>query len=128
MTAVPLSGKELAAEIRQEVRARVGGLVASGVHPELAVVVATDDGGSAWYVRSIARAAEKAGIACDIADLGADATAEEIKARIGDLNGDPDVHGIILQTPLPPGVRASELVGLIDVGKDVDGANPQSLG
>ncbi|MFD7366531.1 bifunctional 5,10-methylenetetrahydrofolate dehydrogenase/5,10-methenyltetrahydrofolate cyclohydrolase [Nocardiopsis alba] len=128
MTAVSLSGKDFAAEIRSEVRARASQLIQLGVQPKLSVVVATDDGGSAWYVRSIARSAEKVGIACDIVDLGADATADALKARISELSRDPSVHGVILQTPLPSGVQASELVGLIDVDKDVDGANPTTLG
>ncbi|MEU2972261.1 bifunctional 5,10-methylenetetrahydrofolate dehydrogenase/5,10-methenyltetrahydrofolate cyclohydrolase [Nocardiopsis alba] len=128
MSAVSLSGKDFAVEIRSEVQARVGRLLEFGVEPRLSVVVATDDGGSAWYVRSIARAAEKVGIACDIVDLGADATTDALKAQISELGRDPSVHGIILQTPLPPGVQTSELVGLIDVYKDVDGANPTTLG
>ncbi|SIO87825.1 bifunctional 5,10-methylenetetrahydrofolate dehydrogenase/5,10-methenyltetrahydrofolate cyclohydrolase [Nocardiopsis sp. JB363] len=123
-----LSGKEIAARIRQETRERATELTERGAPPRLAVVVATDDGGSAWYVRSIARAAEKAGIACDVVDLGAGASAKGIAERLDELGRDSLVHGIILQTPLPEGVSAPELAERIPVDKDVDGANPASLG
>ncbi|MBR8741104.1 bifunctional 5,10-methylenetetrahydrofolate dehydrogenase/5,10-methenyltetrahydrofolate cyclohydrolase [Nocardiopsis sp. MG754419] len=128
MTARSWSGKEIAAEIRRWSADRAAALAARGTPPRLAVVVATDDGGSAWYVRSIARAAEKAGIVCDVVDLGADASAKVLGDRLDALSRDPAVHGIILQTPLPAGVSAAELAERIAVAKDVDGANPASLG
>ena len=94
--------------------------------PKLAVVVATADESSAWYVRSIARSAEKAGIACDIVDLGADATAGAIRERLSGLSADDAVHGIILQTPLPAGAALEDLASAIAFEKDVDGAGPCS--
>ena len=103
-------------------------LEAEGLRPTLAVVVATDDGSTQWYVRSIERAAESAGISCRIVDLGHDATAQVLASVLKDLSNEPTVHGIILQTPLPPGVDADALVGHIAPEKDIDGANPVSLG
>jgi methylenetetrahydrofolate dehydrogenase (NADP+)/methenyltetrahydrofolate cyclohydrolase len=79
-------------------------------------------------VRSIERAAESAGINCRIVDLGHDATGQVLASVLKDLSDEPSVNGIILQTPLPPGVDADALVGHIAPGKDVDGANPLSLG
>jgi methylenetetrahydrofolate dehydrogenase (NADP+)/methenyltetrahydrofolate cyclohydrolase len=128
VSALVLSGKELAASIRTETAARAAELTAAGRRPKLAVVIATADESSAWYVRSIARAAEKAGIACDLVDLGADASAEAIRARLAALSDDPAVHGIILQTPLPEGAALEDLASAIAFEKDVDGANPLSLG
>jgi methylenetetrahydrofolate dehydrogenase (NADP+) / methenyltetrahydrofolate cyclohydrolase len=122
-TATVLTGKDLAAAIRAEVAAR-----AAETPARLAVVVATADASSAWYVRSIARAAGKVGIACDIADLGQDAAATDIRATLASLSADSAVHGIILQTPLPEGVNAQETALAIAARKDVDGANPLSLG
>jgi methylenetetrahydrofolate dehydrogenase (NADP+)/methenyltetrahydrofolate cyclohydrolase len=90
------------------------------------VVTATADPASAWYVRSIAAAAAKAGIVCDV--IEARASSAEVSAALSALSADPAVHGIILQTPLPEGASLAELAGAIDVGKDVDGANPASLG
>ncbi|MFG1684581.1 bifunctional 5,10-methylenetetrahydrofolate dehydrogenase/5,10-methenyltetrahydrofolate cyclohydrolase [Nonomuraea sp. NPDC049269] len=119
-----LTGKELAAAIRAETAARV----AAGPQPKLAVVVATADEASLWYVRSIAKAASGVGIACDLADLGPGATATGIRETLERLSADPGVHGLMLQTPLPPDASAQELAAAIDPAKDVDGANPLSLG
>jgi methylenetetrahydrofolate dehydrogenase (NADP+) / methenyltetrahydrofolate cyclohydrolase len=123
-----LSGKELAAGIRAEVSAAATQLAAAGTPPRLAVVVATADESSAWYVRSIARAAEKTGIACSVVDLGESATPDRIRAELVALSTDPAVHGIILQTPLPADAVFEDLAAAIDPAKDVDGANPLSLG
>ncbi|MEU7044652.1 bifunctional 5,10-methylenetetrahydrofolate dehydrogenase/5,10-methenyltetrahydrofolate cyclohydrolase [Streptomyces varsoviensis] len=128
MTATPLSGKELAAAIRADTAAEAAALTAAGTPPKLAVVVATADESSAWYVRSIARAAAKAGIGCDIVDLGEHAAPGAIRAKLAELSADAGVHGIILQTPLPNGAALEELAGAIAFEKDVDGANPLSLG
>jgi methylenetetrahydrofolate dehydrogenase (NADP+)/methenyltetrahydrofolate cyclohydrolase len=127
MTTV-LSGKGLAADLRARATVQAAELSAAGTHPRLAVVVATADESSAWYVRSIAKTAEKCGIACTLADLGPEAAPAGIRATLTELSEDPGVHGIILQTPLPPGADFDELASDIDPAKDVDGANPVSLG
>ena len=137
LAARELSGRELAAEIRAATTVRAAELTAAGRPPRLAVVVATADEGSAWYVRSLTRTAAKAGIACDVTDLvpnepdrpeSQEATVAGIRAALTTLSGDPAVHGILLQTPLPGGARLADLAGAIDPAKDVDGANPVSLG
>ncbi|AEW98035.1 MULTISPECIES: bifunctional 5,10-methylenetetrahydrofolate dehydrogenase/5,10-methenyltetrahydrofolate cyclohydrolase [Streptomycetaceae] len=127
-TATPLSGKELAAAIRTSAADRAAHLTAAGRTPKLTVVTATDDPSSAWYVRSIAKAATKAGIVCDIADLRPDSTPDAIRATLEKLSADDGVHGIILQTPLPAGAALEDLASAIAFAKDVDGANPLSLG
>ena len=123
-----LSGKQLATLIQQRAGEEVRALENSGRHPVLAVVVATDDESTLWYVRSIERAAERLGIGCRIVDLGPEATEQVLASVLGDLSTDSSVNGIILQTPLPVGVKADSLVGLIAPEKDIDGANPLSLG
>jgi methylenetetrahydrofolate dehydrogenase (NADP+) / methenyltetrahydrofolate cyclohydrolase len=123
-----LSGRELAADIRAGTAAAAAELKAVHRPPRLTVVTATDDEASAWYVRSIASAAAKAGIGCEVEDLGPQATAAGIAAQLAALSADPTVHGIILTTPLPGGARLAELAAAIDPAKDVDGANPVSLG
>ncbi|MEV7458110.1 bifunctional 5,10-methylenetetrahydrofolate dehydrogenase/5,10-methenyltetrahydrofolate cyclohydrolase [Pseudarthrobacter sp. NPDC092200] len=128
MTATVLSGKSLARHIQQRVQEAAHSLDNAGNRPTLAVVVATDDSSTHWYVRSIGRAADSAGIICRIIDLGPDATEQVLAAVLKDLSAEPSVHGIILQTPLPAGVRTDELVGHIAPEKDIDGANPLSLG
>ncbi|MER6949322.1 bifunctional 5,10-methylenetetrahydrofolate dehydrogenase/5,10-methenyltetrahydrofolate cyclohydrolase [Nonomuraea sp. NPDC000554] len=119
-----LTGRELAASLRAEVAA----LVEAGPQPRLAVVVATADEASLWYVRSIAKAAAGVGITCDLVDLGPDAEPERIRQTLARLSADDTVHGVMLQTPLPAGASLQDLAGAIDPAKDVDGANPLSLG
>ncbi|WP_017582387.1 bifunctional 5,10-methylenetetrahydrofolate dehydrogenase/5,10-methenyltetrahydrofolate cyclohydrolase [Nocardiopsis valliformis] len=123
-----LSGKPLAAQIRAGARERAAALGAAGIQPRLVVVTATDDGSTMWYVRSIAKAAATVGIECDIADLGPTASPARVRGTLRALSEDPLVHGIILQTPLPDGMSSAALAAEIDPAKDVDGANPESLG
>ncbi|MCS7481201.1 bifunctional 5,10-methylenetetrahydrofolate dehydrogenase/5,10-methenyltetrahydrofolate cyclohydrolase [Umezawaea endophytica] len=125
---ITLSGKEFAATIREDVTERAAKLAVDGTPPRLAVVTATDDEASAWYVRSIAKAADKVGIACDVVDLGSTATGPDVVEALTSLSADGAVHGVILQTPLPDGLSVAELAGNIAVRKDVDGSNPTSLG
>ncbi|MGN7253418.1 bifunctional 5,10-methylenetetrahydrofolate dehydrogenase/5,10-methenyltetrahydrofolate cyclohydrolase [Arthrobacter sp. SAFR-014] len=128
MTASVLSGKPLAKLIQQQATAQAAALAEEGSRPTLAVVVATEDSSTHWYVRSIERAAENAGIGCRIIDVGHDATEQVLIAVLKDLSAEASVNGIILQTPLPRGVKTQELVKYIAPEKDIDGANPVSLG
>jgi methylenetetrahydrofolate dehydrogenase (NADP+)/methenyltetrahydrofolate cyclohydrolase len=129
-----LSGRELAADIRAGTAALAAELTEAGRPPRLAIVTAMADEASAWYLRSLATAAAKAGIGCDIVDLipalaeVPDSGAASIRTALTELSARPDVHGIIAATPLPAGARLAELAEAIDPGKDVDGANPVSLG
>jgi methylenetetrahydrofolate dehydrogenase (NADP+)/methenyltetrahydrofolate cyclohydrolase len=123
-----LDGRPRAAEIRAEVASTAADLATRGIRPRLAVAVATEDESTAWYVRSIARAAEKAGLVCDIVRLPADSGPERIREALERLGADGSVHGVILQTPLPKGAVAAELAAALDPAKDIDGANPLSLG
>ena len=120
-----LSGRELARQLRGDAAAQAAALAAAGRQPRLAVVTATSDGGSAAYVRSIANAAARAGIACDVART---TTVAGITATLAQLADDPEVHGIILQTPLPEGANLASLAAAIPPPKDVDGASPESIG
>ncbi|MEU8412523.1 MULTISPECIES: bifunctional 5,10-methylenetetrahydrofolate dehydrogenase/5,10-methenyltetrahydrofolate cyclohydrolase [Amycolatopsis] len=122
-----IDGRAIAAAITAEVTETAAKLRESGTAPTLAVLVPTDDDATAWYVRSIERAAKKVGVDCRVVQLekptGADVTRELDK-----LSADPSVHGIICQTPLPEGVTLDDVGAHIDPRKDVDGANPVSLG
>ncbi|HWG01580.1 MAG TPA: bifunctional 5,10-methylenetetrahydrofolate dehydrogenase/5,10-methenyltetrahydrofolate cyclohydrolase [Trebonia sp.] len=120
-----ISGRQLAGEIRADTTTRASRLTADGRQPRLAVVTATSDEASAWYVRSIANAAAKTGVACDVQHTN---TVAGIAATLAQLADDPEVHGILLQTPLPENARLASLATAIPVAKDVDGASPESLG
>jgi methylenetetrahydrofolate dehydrogenase (NADP+) / methenyltetrahydrofolate cyclohydrolase len=125
VTAVPLTGRQLATQLRTEAAARAAELTAAGRQPRLAVVTATDDEASAAYVRTIANAAGKEGIACDLLRT---TTAAGVSATLAQLADDPEVHGVMLQTPLPEGALLADLARAIPAAKDVDGASPESLG
>jgi methylenetetrahydrofolate dehydrogenase (NADP+)/methenyltetrahydrofolate cyclohydrolase len=120
-----LSGRELAARIRAAAAARAAELATAGRQPRLAVVTATGDEASAAYVRSIANAAAREGIACDVLRT---TTANGVTATLTQLADDPEVHGVIAATPLPDGASLTELATAIPPGKDVDGASPESIG
>lgn len=123
-----LDGKATAATIRADVSTQVQQLRATGVVPTLGIVVATDDGGSAWYVRSLTKAAEKAGLRVVIVDEGPAATQDQIAGAVRALNDDAAVHGIILQAPVPAQVSYADVASLVRPDKDVDGVNPLSAG
>jgi methylenetetrahydrofolate dehydrogenase (NADP+) / methenyltetrahydrofolate cyclohydrolase len=128
VTARELSGRQLARELRSRTAETVASMSADGVTVRLAVVSATRDESAAWYARSLVAAAAKLGITCELSDLGPDAEPERIAAALAAHSADAAVHGIILQTPLPPAARLADLAGAIDPAKDVDGASPLSLG
>jgi len=125
VTAAVLTGRELATTIRAAASVRAAELTVAGRQPRLAVVTATDDEASAAYVRSIANAAGKEGIACDLLRT---TTAAGVSATLAQLADDPEVHGVMLQTPLPEGALLADLARAIPAAKDVDGASPESLG
>lgn len=122
-----IDGQGIGAAISAAVTEQVASLKNSGVAPTLSIVVPTDDEGSAWYVRSLARAAKKVGMECRI-DQMTGASRAEIESRLDALSADPSVHGMMCQTPLPHGVALGDVGQHIDPRKDVDGANPLSLG
>jgi methylenetetrahydrofolate dehydrogenase (NADP+) / methenyltetrahydrofolate cyclohydrolase len=117
-----LDGRPLAAEIR----AQAADGAATGIAPVLAVVIATDDPGAAWYLGSIAKAAAATGIELREERLQPDGS--EVLARLDALSADSTVDGILCLTPLPDGLTLADAGERIAFGKDVDGASPVSLG
>jgi len=118
-----IDGRKLAAELGAEVGKRIAALDGT---PRLAIVVATTDESTAWYVRSLLRTAERLGIAARRIDLPTDADAATIRAALAVAAADS--HGVICQTPLPGGLKLEDVGTAIDPRVDVDGANPVSLG
>lgn len=123
-----LTGKELAAAINADTKQRAAARTEAGAAPRLALIVANDDPASAWYVNSLRKAAERLGIACDTVDLGADATADTIRAELEARSADSATDAIMLQTPLPAGITLDDVSSAIVATKDVDGVSPLSLG
>ncbi len=127
-----VDGRTIAVTMATATAAAAAVLSSGGITPTLAVLVPTDDAGAAWYVRSIQRAATRAGIACQVHRMGGPPgpppSAGQITDRLAELSADPAVHGVVCQAPLPPGVGLPGVGTAIPVAKDVDGANPASLG
>jgi methylenetetrahydrofolate dehydrogenase (NADP+)/methenyltetrahydrofolate cyclohydrolase len=128
MTARVLDGAATASAIRDELRDRVAALVAAGRRPGLAVLLVGDDPASAVYVRGKTRASEELGLHHEVARLPADASTEEVIERIDDFNARADVHGVLIQLPLPPGIDTRRALLRVDPEKDVDGFHPANLG
>lgn len=128
MSSRSLSGTALAASMREEVAEGAARLRAMGRPVRIAIVAATDDASSAWYMQSIAKASGKVGIDADVRDLGPQASADHIASVLRDFSRDVGVAGIILQTPLPAGVDLIRLAENISTEKDIDGMNAHSIG
>lgn len=130
MTATIIDGKKIAAEVRAEVAERVRGLTARGITPGFVDLLIGEDPASRVYVGMKYRAAAEAGMTAFDRFLPAKAPAEEALAIIQELNADPKVHGVIVQSPLPEesAIDILELQEAIDPDKDVDGLHPLNQG
>ena len=111
--------------MRDSVRAEIDSL---GITPGLAVILVGDDPASATYVRMKRKDGTEVGIASFDHDLPADTSQAALETLIGELNADPDVHGILLQLPLPDHLDQDPLIASIDPAKDVDGLTPVNAG
>jgi methylenetetrahydrofolate dehydrogenase (NADP+)/methenyltetrahydrofolate cyclohydrolase len=129
MTARLLDGRRIADEVLDGVAARVKARVAAGKRaPGLAVVLVGADPASTVYVRNKRRACKQVGFRSFDFDLPATTAEVELVALIDRLNADADVHGILLQLPLPAGISATALIDHIDARKDVDGFQAENVG
>lgn len=125
-----IDGKAIAAQVRAEVAERVKALSDRGVVPGFVDLLIGGDPASATYVRMKNKAAAEAGMRAFDHTLGADASLDEALGIIGELNRNPDVHGVIVQSPLPDGspIDIFDLQRAIDPEKDVDGLHPENQG
>jgi methylenetetrahydrofolate dehydrogenase (NADP+) / methenyltetrahydrofolate cyclohydrolase len=129
MTARIIDGKVIASELRARVADEVARVQrAHGVTPGLAVVLVGSDPASQVYVRSKHKQTQAAGMASFEHVLPADVEQIELLALIGQLNRDPDVHGILVQLPLPKSLDTETIINAIDPAKDVDGLHPNNAG
>lgn len=129
MTAALLDGKTLSTEIRREIAEQVAGFVAeTGATPCLAAILVGENEASEVYVRNKQKACEKAGMASRLHRLSAETTTEELLALIGRLNGEPGVHGILVQLPLPKQIDEKQVLEAVHPLKDVDAFHPENVG
>jgi methylenetetrahydrofolate dehydrogenase (NADP+)/methenyltetrahydrofolate cyclohydrolase len=123
-----IRGKEIADQIKTEVRTEVEELVQGGVTPGLAFILVGDDPSSKVYVRMKNRTCEELGIRSITQTYPDDIEEEKLLDIIHGLNKDPDVHGILVQLPLPNHIREGRVISSIDPDKDVDGFHPVNMG
>ncbi len=124
-----INGKQLSAEVLQQVAADVAALKAElGVTPGLAVVLVGEDPASQVYVRNKVRQAGEAGIRSIEHRLPADTSQATLNALVDSLNHDPQVNGILVQLPLPAHLDEDEIIAAINPDKDVDGFHPLNVG
>jgi methylenetetrahydrofolate dehydrogenase (NADP+) / methenyltetrahydrofolate cyclohydrolase len=128
VTARIIDGKALANDVRNALVPRIDRLIAEGQRPGLAVILVGNDPASAVYVRNKGIACEQIGIRSTIDRLAANTTEIALLARIGQLNADPEVHGILVQTPLPKHLDSAKIVESIAFEKDVDGLHAINAG
>lgn len=128
MAAKILDGKALSRIVRDEVAARAAQLRKSGLVPRLEAIVAAQDPASLAYVRMKRRWAEEAGIESGTFEVDETSSTGEVLAEIARLNRDDNVHGVLVQHPLPSQVDEGRVLLALSAGKDVDGITPASLG
>ncbi len=128
MSATLLDGAATAAQIREEIKPRVQNLREAGIIPKLSVVLIGDDPASHTYVRMKAKACKSVGIDSETFALPQDTTQQEAEALIDRLNADHNVHGILVQHPVPKHLDEIRLLNRLSPDKDVDGISPASLG
>ena len=128
MTARIIDGKAIAAELRGKFAADARVLATRGVVPGLAVVLVGEDPASQVYVRSKSKAVQEAGMRSFDHHLPASVSETELLALVRGLNADPQVHGILVQMPLPAAIDVAKVIAAVDPGKDVDGFHPLNVG
>lgn len=127
-TAQIIDGVALSKKLRIDVTERASALKARGITPGLAVILVGENPASQVYVRNKVKGCEDCGFHSVLEKYGADLTEAALLARIDTLNKDPDIHGILVQLPVPKHIDASKVIEAISPAKDVDGFHVASAG
>jgi methylenetetrahydrofolate dehydrogenase (NADP+) / methenyltetrahydrofolate cyclohydrolase len=128
MPAQIIDGNKIAAEIKAELKDEIAFLKKRGINPGLSVILVGDDSASHSYVTGKERDCQEVGIYSDDNRLPAGTTAKELLTLIEKKNKDPNIHGILVQLPLPKHLDESAVLFAIDPNKDVDGFHPINVG
>lgn len=128
MSSAIINGKEIGQEIRKEVEVRVRALKEQGVTPGLAVILVGDNPASKTYVANKQKSCAAIGMFSELIKLPEDATQQALLEQIHDLNRREDIHGILVQLPLPKQIDEDAVIAAISPEKDVDGFSPISVG
>lgn len=126
--ATRIDGKAVSAKVREEVAKEVAALKEQGICPGLAVVIVGNDPASRIYVNNKKKACQATGIYSEEYALPAETTQEELLALVDKLNHKKDIHGILVQSPLPKGLDEEAVVEAIDPKKDVDAFHAYNVG
>ncbi|MBR6052396.1 MAG: bifunctional methylenetetrahydrofolate dehydrogenase/methenyltetrahydrofolate cyclohydrolase FolD [Clostridia bacterium] len=129
MSATIIDGKKVSKEIRETLKTETAEFIEkTGVIPGLAVVLVGNDPASAVYVRNKHRACEEIGFYSEVHELPEDTKEDDLLALLDRLNGDPKIHGILVQLPLPKQIDADKVIRKIKPEKDVDAFHPENVG
>ncbi|MDP4152965.1 MAG: bifunctional methylenetetrahydrofolate dehydrogenase/methenyltetrahydrofolate cyclohydrolase FolD [Bacillota bacterium] len=123
-----IDGKVVSAKVREEVAQTVSEMREKGIQPGLAVVIVGEDPSSKIYVRNKKKACEAAGIYSEVHELPEDTSEQELLSLVEKLNNDPQINGILVQSPLPRHINEENIVEHIAVNKDVDAFHPENVG
>jgi methylenetetrahydrofolate dehydrogenase (NADP+)/methenyltetrahydrofolate cyclohydrolase len=123
-----IDGVDVSSRLRDDISRRTADLRDRGLVPGLAVILVGDDPASAVYVRNKVKACESHGLRSTLDRLSGGTTEAELLQRIEELNADPDVHGILVQLPLPKHIDSHKVIEAISAEKDVDGFHVANAG
>jgi methylenetetrahydrofolate dehydrogenase (NADP+) / methenyltetrahydrofolate cyclohydrolase len=123
-----IDGRLVSEKIKGEIKLETSRLIDSGVDPHLAAVLIGDDPASQTYVRNKERACKEVGIISSIYRQSASTSEKELLTLIDFINNDPEVHGLIVQLPLPSHINPSNIIQRVKPEKDVDGFHPVNIG
>ena len=124
-----IDGKAISAEVRAEIKSETADFVAkTGIRPGLAVIIVGEDPASQVYVRNKKRACEEVGFYSESYELPASTSQEELEALVEKLNAAPNIHGILVQLPLPKHLDEEKVLLKIHPDKDVDAFHPYNVG
>jgi len=129
MPATIIDGKQIQASIREELAKKVQELKAKhGLTPGIGVILVGEDPASQSYVKSKEKTANELGYYSKTIRVPAETTEAEVLKLVGEFNKDPQIHGILVQLPLPPHINENAVIYAIDPKKDVDGFHPVNIG
>ena len=122
-----IDGRVIAEKVYVDLRGEIAALKAKGVTPGLAVVLVGDDPASRAYVRSKDKMSRELGLHSVKLELPESTTQAELVARVEELNADPKIHGILVQSPPPKQIDEAAIVRALDPAKDIDGFHPMNV-
>lgn len=128
MSALIIKGSEIAKKIKDELKVEIANMMNNNIIPGLATILVGQDEASKVYVGAKEKTCKELGIKSERIDIPEDTTEENLLSIIARLNKDPEIHGILVQLPLPKHINETKILYAIDPGKDVDAFHPVNVG